>query len=301
MEHNKNILSNQTKLLIKSKIPQKNYFQSEIIEKEIIPNQNKLENENKLIHDLKDIFQCCICLGSLVNPVNDPICPHYACKKCLDEYFASKNSNKLPCPQCRKIIRKKNLVKVPIIEKIQEIIKETKDSYDIEDDIEFCDKHPNNKFFFICLDCKVKMCPICDKEKQKHEDKKHHIVNYERFLKLYNVFKNNFECIKQAITDKQNKIKKLKELISMFQQQKNSYLDLFNNISKQLEKTYKKNEEYINKKIFEYFQDIANLKNFMKNIKLNVSSQFNENYNEINNIEDIEKEIKKKNFKIKFK
>ena len=301
MENSENILPNQTKLLTKASIPQENYFKSEIIEREVLPIQNNIENENKLIYELKEMFRCCICLGELENPLNDPICPHYACKTCLDHYFASKGENIVPCPLCRRRIRKKNLVKVPLIEKVQNIIKASKDSYDIGFEIENCDKHPNNKFFYICVDCNAKMCPICEDEKKKHTKKKHHIVNYERFLKLYNIFKNNFQCIKKSISDYELNIKELKELVSMLQQQKNSYLDLFNSISIKFEKIYLENENNINKKINEYLQKIANLKNIMKNIKLSISSQFNENYNEIDNIDEIEKEIKEREKKLNLK
>ena len=112
------------------------------------------------------------------SPVYDPICPHYACKKCLDNYFAAKKSNIIPCPLCRKKIRKNHLIKLPLLDSIKELIKGVKNkediNYDIEDNIGKCSKHQNNKILYICMDCRVKMCQNCDKEKEKHESQNHH-------------------------------------------------------------------------------------------------------------------------------
>ena len=125
---------------------------------------NYFDNLN-IVTKLDNTYYKYIFWFKLENPLNDPICPHYACKTCLDHYFASKGENIVPCPLCRRRIRKKNLVKVPLIEKVQNIIKASKDSYDIGFEIENCDKHPNNKFFYICVDCSNEIgsskCYVC--------------------------------------------------------------------------------------------------------------------------------------------
>lgn len=308
MEKEKNLFPNQSILLKPEKKSKKNFFYSEIFEKEIKPIYKENEKEdNKLIQGLQDILKCCICLKYLDNPVNDPICSHYACKKCLEDYFISKKSDEVPCPLCRKKIKKSNLVQIPLVKSIKEILKESKNkdySNNIihkDFEIEKCEKHPKNKVFFFCLDCRVKMCPICDKEKQKHESKNHHICNYERYLKLFYIFQNNFKSIKQTILGKEKNINECRNLVSLLEQQKIAYMNLFTNIYKQIKMLYNKSQENINKIIAQSMQTIARLKNFMVNIKSHISEQFKEKYNEIDNLDDIEKEIKKRINELKLK
>ena len=96
--------------------------------------------------------------------------------------FSKKNSNIVRCPLCRRLIKKKNLIKIPIVESIKEILKGVKNSKIEDNNInieEKCKVHPNNKIFYICLDCQIKMCPICNEEMKKH--KNHQLVNYERY------------------------------------------------------------------------------------------------------------------------
>ena len=231
MDKNQKVLPKQSILLKPDKkSPQKNFFYSELSENSISQSNIESENDDKLVKELKDILKCCICLRYLENPVYDPICPHYACKKCLDNYFAAKKSNIIPCPLCRKKIRKNHLIKLPLLDSIKELIKATKNkedlNYDTEDNIGKCSKHQNNKILYICLDCRVKMCQNCDKEKEKHESQNHHVTSYEKYLKLYYIFKNNFQGIKQIISSQEKNINEYKTLISFLEQQKIAYLDL---------------------------------------------------------------------------
>ena len=308
MDKSQKVLPKQSILLKPDKkSSQKNFFYSELSENTNSISQSDIEGENDdtLVKELKDILKCCICLRYLDNPVYDPICPYYACKKCLDNYFAAKKSNVIPCPLCRKKIRKNHLIKLPLLDSIKELIKGTKNkdelNYDIEDNIGKCSKHHNNKLLYICLDCKVKMCQNCDKEKEKHESKNHHVTNYEKYLKLYYIFKNNFQGIKQIISSQEKNINEYKNLISFLEQQKNAYLDLFNSIHKQIKKVYTQNQESLNMIIAEIMHNIAKLKNFMINIKSHISKQFKEKYDEIDNLDIIDKEIKERIEKLNLK
>lgn len=308
MEKSQKVLPKQSILLKPDKkASQKNFFYSELSENNISQSEIESENENddKLVKELKDILKCCICLKYLDDPVYDPICPHYACKKCLDNYFTTRKSNVIPCPLCRKKIRKNHLIKLPLLNSIKELIKGTKNkedlNYDNEDNIGKCNKHQNNKILYICLDCRVKMCQNCDKEKEKHESQNHHVTNYEKYLKLYYIFKNNFQGIKQIISTQEKNINEYKQLISFLEQQKIAYLDLFNSIHKQIKKVYTQNQESLNKIIAEIMHNIAKLKNFMINIKSHISKQFKEKYDEIDNLEIIDKEIKERIEKLNLK
>jgi hypothetical protein len=306
MDKSQKVLPKQSILLKSDKrASQKNFFYSELSDNNISQSDIESENDDKLVKELKDILKCCICLRYLDNPVYDPICPHYACKKCLDNYFAAKKSNIIPCPLCRKKIRKNHLIKLPLLDSIKELIKGAKNkediNYDIEDNIGKCSKHQNNKILYICMDCRVKMCQNCDKEKEKHESQNHHVTSYEKYLKIYYIFKNNFQGIKQIISSQEKNINDYKNLISFLEQQKIEYLELFNSIHKQIKKVYTQNQESLNKIIAENMHNIAKLKNFMINIKSYISQQFKEKYDEINNLDLIDKEIKERIGKLNLK
>ena len=304
MEKEENPLPNQSILLIPDKSIRKNYFQSQLL-LEIKPQDvNEDKESNKLIKELEDILICCICYNYLEDPVNDPsCCSHYACKKCLDQYFKKLKQTAIPCPLCRKKMYKRNLVRIPLVESIKEILKDAQnnklniDSNGKIDDK--CEVHPKNSIFDICLDCKKKMCPICTDERKKHEH--HHLVNYERYIKLFYFFQENFSNIKQTIAERENNIKELNKLNKLLEQQKRGYLNLLNDISIKINQIYTQNQENINKNIAGSMQMIAKLRNFMSNIKLHVSSQFKESYNDIENLEEIEKEVKQRIDKLNYK
>ena len=307
MEKNQNeatFLPPQSILLKPEKNIRTNYFQSQLLLDIKPKDENKDNEQNKLINDLEDILICCICYNYLENPLNDPSsCEHYACKKCFDQYFKTTKTLSVPCPLCRRRIYKKNLVKIPLVESIKEILKDDQNcklGIDFNEKIdEKCEVHSQNSVFDICLDCKKKMCPICIEERKKHEN--HHLVNYERYIKLFNFFNENFTSIKQTIEEREKNIKELNKLSKLLEQQKKAYLNLFNEISIQINKIYMQNQDNIQKIIAGSMETIAKLRNFMNNIKMHVSSQFKESYNDIENLEEIEKEIKKRIDKLNIK
>ena len=291
-------------LLLPGNNNRKNYFQSQIF-KELQKNEN---NDNKgqkekLIKDLEDILMCCICYQYLDNPVSDPTsCPHYACKACFDQYFEKKKSNTVPCPICRATIRKRNLIKIPIVESIKELLRDVQNSGKDEDNIsidEKCKAHSKNPVFFICLDCKIKMCAVCDEERKKHE--KHHLVNYERYVKLFNYIQKSFAGIKQNITERERMIKEFRELIVLSEKQKKAYLQCLSDFSSKIQNYYQRNLEKMNQMIAENMQIIAKYRNFISNLKSHISSQFKTSYDDIENIEDIEGQIKQRVDKLKIK
>ena len=294
----KDFLPRQSKILLPPTNPRAGFLDSIFFEEikpvNTIPKKKEKE-EQKLLEELKDMLKCCICQDYLDDPVYDPICPHYECKKCLEKYFKKNRAKILPCPLCKRRIRKDHLVQLPIVNSIKEIVDGAKNNeilnYNAEE-IENCSKHPNNKVFFLCLDCKLKMCPICEAERVKHEQKNHHVVNYERFVKLFYILKKNFEPIKKYISEKKNYINEYKNIISLMEEQKNVYIDLFNVLSKNIENSYKENQNKMNKYIADNIQIIGNLTNFMKNIKDHIGGQIKEKYNDIENLKDIEEEIK---------
>lgn len=305
MDIKENFFPNQSILLMPSKIMRQNYFQSQLLD-EIKPqdlNVNVDKEKNKFLKGLEDILICCICYNYLENPVNDPVCPHYGCKKCLEQYFKVNKRNILPCPICRRIIRKKNLVKIPLFESLKEILKDAQNiQLSFENNVNIddkCDSHPKNAVFDICLDCKIKMCPICIEERNKHMN--HHLVNYERYIKLFYFFQENFLKIKETIVEEENNIKQLKKTNELLEKEKRGYLNFFNEISIRINQFYSENQKNISKTIAESMKMIARLRNFMTNLKTHVSSQFKESYNDLDNIQEIENEIKERISKINLK
>lgn len=301
-----NFLPSESTIFEPRKDIRKNYFQSEIFFDEIQPEKenkpNKEKDSNDLLKELEDILLCCICYNYLDNPVNDPsCCMHYACKSCLDQYFKQKRTLMVPCPLCRKYIKKKNLIRIPIFDSIKEILKEAKNSKNIIQEKgkidENCKDHPKNVIFSICLDCKVKMCPVCKEEEKKHEN--HHVINYARYVELFNFFHENFQEIKSTISEKEHKIKEYNELLGKLEQQKNAYLNFLEDISHQIKKIYTDNQEKINKEIGKSMKTIAELRNFMLNVKSHVSSQFKASYNDLQNIDEIKSKIKERTDQLK--
>ena len=171
-EDNSIFIPSESKLILPYEEKRENDFDSKFLNDEILTKNSKQDKDNnKLMKELEDILVCCICYNYLDNPVNDPsCCPHYACKNCLEKYFKQRKSNIIPCPLCRKYIKKQNLIKIPIIESIKEIIKEAenfKKSEEINLEIkEMCEEHPKNKVFSICLECKKKCAQFLMQKKK---------------------------------------------------------------------------------------------------------------------------------------
>ena len=304
MENEKLNLPSESILLFSDKRSKKNYFESQIsldIQKKDVNEDD--EPKDPLREGLEDILMCYICSEYLENPVNDPTCClHYACKGCFGQYFKKLNSNIIPCPLCKGSIKKDNLVNIPIVESIKGILKDVKNNRMDDNNIkieEKCKAHPNNQIFYICLDCQAKMCPICNEEKKKHEN--HQLVNYERYVKLFNFIQTSFTDIKENIKERETIIREYKQLYILLKQQKNSYLNCLSDISSKIQNIYKENQDNISKKIGESMQIIAKYRNFMSNIKSHISSQFKKSYDDIEDLEEIEEEIKKKVDKLKLK
>ena len=304
MENNTINLPPESILFLPNVRPRNNFFNSELIQVLQKKDANKDdEQKDKLIKSLDDILKCCICLDYLDKPMNDPTCcEHSACKACLAKYFQILNSKIIPCPLCRRLIKEENLVEIPIVNSIKGLLKDDKNSRMEYNNLkleEKCKYHPSNKIFYICLNCQIKMCPICNEERKKHEN--HQLVNYERYAKLFMFIQTSFKGIKLNISEIEAFIKEYKDLYILLEQQKCSYLKCLNDLYLKIQKIYKENQEHINKKIGESMLIIAKYRNFMTNIKSYISSQFKKPYDDIENIEDIEREIKKKVDKLKLK
>ena len=279
-------------------LKKKNYFDSQIFIKEIESQDKKKEKEikNDKIKKLENKFKCSLCKNELENSMYDPCCcEHFACEKCLNNYFKSQKKKIVPCPICKNNIKQKNLIKIPIIESIKEKLK---DLYNSQDDVEFsilkqkCEIHPNNNIFSICLECRKKMCPVCFDENKKHND--HQVVNYNRYIELFYYIQDNYKILNKTINEKENNIEELINLNLLLEKQKNVFSTFFNECSKKINEKYSKNQENLNKIIEETKETIEKIRNFMINLKIDISSKFKKSYDDIENIIQLKKEIKQK-------
>lgn len=108
----------------------------------IILCQNKIPKKSySLITDSeKDEFlkftECNICLAQAEKPVSCPQCQLVACEKCMKTYFKKYGGETVPCPTCKKEISFNQLISNNMVSQIQEILKVTKDKYQIQNEIQ---------------------------------------------------------------------------------------------------------------------------------------------------------------------
>ena len=200
------------------------------------------------------------------------------------------------------MMRKRNLMKIPLFESINAILKDVKNNKLDDDNIninEKCKTHPEKNIFFICIDCQVKMCEICDGERKKHEN--HHLINFEKYIKLFSFIQDNLLDIKQNIADIEKNIRNYKKLIVLAEQQKNSYLKCLTDLTFKIQNFYQENINKMNQIIADNMATVAKSRNFMLNLKIHISSKFKNSYDDIEDIEDIKNEIKQSISKFKLK
>ena len=274
-----------------------NYFQSQIFIKKI------KDVEKDAILNIGNKLKCSICKKNLKNPMNDPkCCQHFGCENCFINYFKSQKKNILPCKICKKMIKKVNLTKSKAISSIMDKLKmnnENKDELLNKIIEQKCNIHPKNTVFFFCLDCQKQMCPTCEEEMKNHNN--HHLINYERYMSLFKIFQDNYQSLKNIINEKENDIKEYINLILFFDQQKNAFTTFFNDFIAKIDDIYSKYQEKLNTIIEESKQTIVKLRDFMKNLKIDISSRFKKEYNDVENFDALEAEIKDKIGKLEIK
>ena len=110
-------------------------------------------------------------------------------------------------------LRKDDLATKMILNVIGEFSSEkSKNIIDISHIKEFCELHQGIEIYNICLDCRKRMCPECQEEKNKHERNKHHIALYKNYLNLWNFIEDYNINIKENIESVESKIEKIKLL-----------------------------------------------------------------------------------------
>ena len=233
------------------------------------------------------------------------------CPKCKSSIKMNMKDYKILLYECKNKHRSDNI----ILENFAETQK-------IDQSKIICDKcksknksETHNNIFFICLTCKINLCPICCKS----HDKNHKIINYDHKYYICEIHNNSFisyceNCLQNTciiceaehnshkvihfskiIPDKnelKTKINEIRKIIDAFKEniKENLEKEIFNTIMKNLESYYKIYNDLINNYDINYinFEILNNLNEF------NIDNSF------INDLNDIIKEdnINKKNSKI---
>ena len=146
------------------------------------------------------------------------------------------------------------------------------------------------KFFYICLDCKKNLCPLC---KSKH-DKDHNVIDYDdrlftcdfHYESYYSYCENCKKDLCIACEKEHNghkiiyygailpEVKKLKDELKNFNDKKEQFKNEVNNIIKMLTNLIDKTDKY-----YEIYNDIIN----------SCGNKKQRNYSLLKNIEDINK------------
>ena len=163
------------------------------------------KNKINLIHQKKEInpinqndyyddFNCYICLNPSINPVICRFCGNIACKKCFTKWV----KEHFKCGCCRKNISTHDLISPPIINRINNYLKEIQNKKEIK-----CLTH-NEKILFFCVNCIKKYCGKClafnSEESKNHIG--HKILDYSEVQNSqYNELINKLEST-QEVTNK---------------------------------------------------------------------------------------------------
>lgn len=98
-----------------------------VIEKKDSKENDEITEEQK--EELLKFTECNICLGQAKKPLSCPQCQFLICEEC---FLHCKRKNELTqCPCCKKSINPNDLIKLPVVNKIQTIINENKNKDDI--------------------------------------------------------------------------------------------------------------------------------------------------------------------------
>ncbi|KAJ8032932.1 E3 ubiquitin-protein ligase TRIM56 [Holothuria leucospilota] len=121
---------------------------------------------DKVVKDLNDDFlNCCICMTHFKTPKMLP-CIHSFCQGCLEKYVSTKDSNKVPCPSCRKVFDlpesgvkglQTNFHLVNLAEKVALLEKLTSP----KENAKICDSCSSQEVAAFCFDCNFAICSKC--------------------------------------------------------------------------------------------------------------------------------------------
>lgn len=265
-------------------------------------NKKKQEENKKVIEEFDDLIKCYICFSPSKNPVICRHCGNIACKTCFYKWINIHYN----CGCCRKYITKNDLISPPIIDKINEFLKDIQNKFEKD----LCLKH-KEKYLFFCVNCSSKYCGKClrinSEESKNHLG--HKILDYPEITKSkYNDLINQLIIAKETdikIKDNsniynnytlENKIKyenvniALNEFRNIIQDKYKDKNNLISEICKELFKTKKEISE-ISKNISDNLKKIENIEKPIENFDPKKNSE--KLSNKLEKVKDLENKIEK--------
>ena len=273
---------------------------------QVINNQDREKNQMNILVNLLDFVDETEKDSLILS--KETICP-----KCKSSIKMNMKDYKILLYEC------KNRHKSDII-----ILENFEETQKIDQSKIVCDNCKNknknetqNKIFFICLTCKINLCPIC----RNSHNKTHKIINYDHKYYICEMHNNSFisyceNCLRNTcviceaehnshkiihfskilpnIDELKKKINEIRNIIDKFKENIRDVAEkeIFNKIMKSLESYYKIFNDIINN------YDI----NYINYEILNNLNEFNDDNSFINDLNDIinEDNNNKKNNKIKY-
>ena len=304
------INENGNKVLINSEKEYKNYKNYNLYKVKIIDpkdqkdkdvainkfNSNSIE-ENESINNGKESLKCWFCLKNYT--IRKPFfCPNPNCFKAIHEKCLKKLKEKSEKIRC--ICGNEFLINDYKSNKNFNSITETPlESYDEKNNIKNkiegkqrkyelnkskCQKHPKENMIHFCFDCNRELCETCIlNELTLH--KNHRLIKLEQYNE-----------IKKAITENENKLKDLDNIINEFEliiyslnKNKNKFLEILQTISDNIKNEYDKYINDLNEKKVHIKMKYYYALNYKEKQNKFFDSLDKINYNELKNINEIKK------------
>ncbi|CAI5768623.1 finger RFP-like [Podarcis lilfordi] len=134
------------------------------------------------IRNLCDEATCSICLDYFKDPVTIPECGHNFCRSCL-VLFWGESEAEASCPQCRKTVQRRSLIRNRQLANVVEIAKNLSLQEGKEEGGKggVCEKHQEPLKLF-CKEDEAPICLVCDRSKE-HEN--HKVIPLEEAFQEY--------------------------------------------------------------------------------------------------------------------
>nr|XP_034963620.1 zinc finger protein RFP-like [Zootoca vivipara] len=136
------------------------------------------------IQRLCDEATCCICRDYFKDPVTSPECGHNFCRSCLI-YCWGRSEAEVSCPQCRKAVLRRSLIRNRQLANVVEIAKNLCLQAGKEEGEKWrwriCEDHQEPLKLF-CIVHEDPICVVCDKSKE-HEN--HKVIPLEEAFEEY--------------------------------------------------------------------------------------------------------------------
>ena len=286
-------------------------------------NQNNIkENEqdlSKIINEVEDLVKCYICLGQIKEPKMCRFCHRLACGNCLRQWLRGKKT----CGYCRKILTIVNIIDIPFMKNIPQLINYNKNLEEKKDNLEeqnkilnkklndkLCNKH-KEKILYFCFNCNKNLCGICtsftNKESKIHIG--HKIFEYSKVEKSkYNEIINQIDMAKDQQKELDNKKKECEDIKIFNEFKYRKEKQLLDMVYKEIESRHKEQNSKIlekesitnkiNKKIEEKCKDIEkDLVKIESLDKMIDNMNIDEIKTEFKNLKNAENKIKEKDDK----